>query len=185
MVKRCILLAVATLFFSFQVFVNSASAGFFDFFSFPKFGNSATSSSSSSRTEIPEAVRTLPKNAEGDTVVVSGKNYKNGKQEFRNVCSQCHLEGITKTDFNVGLDMETLALAYPPRNNIASLIDYMKNPTSYDGEVDISELHPSKESEDIFREMRNLTEDDLYDIATFILIEPKVNFKWGQGKTIR
>lgn len=162
MVKRCILLAVATVFFAFQVFVNTASA-----------------------LEIPEAARTLPLNAEGETVVVTVKDYKQGKKQFTNVCSQCHLEGITKTDFNVGLDMESLDLATPPRNNIASLIDYMKNPTSYDGEIDISELHPSIKSADIFAEMRNLTEDDLYALASFILIEPKVNAKWGQGKTIR
>ena len=162
MVKRFILLAVATVFFAFQLFVNSASA-----------------------LKIPKAKLTVPLNADGETVVVKQKNYKLGKKEFTNVCSQCHLEGITKTDFNVGLDMESLNGAYPPRNNIESLIDYMKNPTSYDGENDISELHPSKKSQDIFREMRNLTEDDLYNLASFILIEPKVNKKWGGGKTIR
>lgn len=61
----------------------------------------------------------------------------------------------------------------------------MKEPTSYDGELDISELHPSKKSADIFAEMRNLTEDDLYSIASFMLVEPKINYKWGGGKTIR
>lgn len=162
MVKKCILLAVATVFFAFQVFVNSASA-----------------------IQLSQEVRTLPLNAEGETVVVSEKEVEKGKRLFINVCSQCHLEGITKTDFNVGLDPESLALATPPRNNIESLIDYMKNPTSYDGELDISELHPSMKSADIFAEMRNLTEDDLYSIASFMLVEPKINYKWGGGKTIR
>jgi photosystem II cytochrome c550 len=162
MVKKCILLAVATVFFAFQVFVNSASA-----------------------IQLSQEVRTLPLNAEGETVVVAEKEVEKGKRLFINVCSQCHLEGITKTDFNVGLDPESLALATPPRNNIESLIDYMKNPTSYDGEFDISELHPSMKSADIFAEMRNLTEDDLYSIASFMLVEPKINYKWGGGKTIR
>jgi photosystem II cytochrome c550 len=162
MVKRCILLAVATVFFAFQVFVNSASA-----------------------VQLSQEVRTLPSNAQGDTVVVTEKEFVKGKRLFNNVCSQCHLEGITKTDFNVGLDPESLDLATPPRNNIESLIDYMKNPTSYDGEYDISELHPSMKSADIFAEMRNLTEDDLYAIATFMLVKPKVDEKWGGGKTIR
>lgn len=162
MVKRCILLAVATVFFAFQVFVNSAAA-----------------------VQLSQEVRTLPLNAAGDTVVVAAKQVEKGKRLFINVCAQCHLEGITKTDYNVGLDPESLALATPPRNNIESLIDYMKNPTSYDGEYDISEFHPSMKSADIFAEMRNLTEDDLYAIASFMLVEPKVNFKWGGGKTIR
>lgn len=162
MVKRCILLAVATVFFAFQVFVNSAAA-----------------------VQLSQEVRTLPLNAAGDTVVVAAKQVEKGKRLFISVCAQCHLEGITKTDYNVGLDPESLALATPPRNNIESLIDYMKNPTSYDGEYDISEFHPSMKSADIFAEMRNLTEDDLYAIASFMLVEPKVNFKWGGGKTIR
>jgi photosystem II cytochrome c550 len=162
MVKKCILLAVATVFFAFQVFVNSASA-----------------------IQLSQEVRTLPLNAEGETVVVTEKEVEKGKRLFINVCSQCHLEGITKTDFNVGLDPESLALATPPRNNLESLIDYMKNPTSYDGEFDISEYHPSMKSADIFAEMRNLTEDDLYSIASFMLVEPKINYKWGGGKTIR
>ncbi len=162
MVKRCILLAVATVFFAFQVFVNSASA-----------------------IQLSQEVRTLPLNAAGDTVVITEKDFIKGQRLFTQVCSQCHLEGITKTDFNVGLDAESLALATPPRNNIESLIDYMKNPTSYDGEYDISELHPSMKSADIFAEMRNLTEDDLYDLASFMLVKPKVDEKWGGGKTIR
>ncbi|KOR34684.1 MULTISPECIES: photosystem II cytochrome c-550 [Planktothricoides] len=162
MVKRCIMVAVATVFFAFQVFVNSASA-----------------------VQLSTEVRTLPLNATGDTVVVTEKEVEKGKRLFINVCSQCHLEGVTKTDFNVGLDPESLALATPPRNNIESLIDYMKNPTSYDGEYDISEIHPSMKSADIFAEMRNLTEDDLYAIASFMLVEPKVNVKWGGGKTVR
>jgi photosystem II cytochrome c550 len=59
----------------------------------------------------------------------------------------------------------------------------MKNPTTYDGEEEISELHPSLKSADIFTEMRNLTEDDLVAIAGHILLQPKiVGDKWGGGK---
>ena len=62
----------------------------------------------------------------------------------------------------------------------------MKNPTSYDGFEEIYELHPSLKSADIYPEMRNLTEDDLYSLAGFMLIEPKVKGKqWGGGKIFR
>lgn len=62
-------------------------------------------------------------------------------------------------------------------------MDYIKNPTTYDGEYEISELHPSIKSADIFTEMRNLTDDDLKAIAGYILVQPKViGIKWGGGK---
>jgi photosystem II cytochrome c550 len=59
----------------------------------------------------------------------------------------------------------------------------MKNPTSYDGEIDIKELHPNTKRSDIYPEMRNLTEEDLEAIAAHILIQPKVRGRqWGGGK---
>ena len=62
----------------------------------------------------------------------------------------------------------------------------MKNPTTYDGFTEISELHPSIKSADIFAEMRNLTDDDLYAIAGYILIQPKImGTQWGGGKAYR
>ncbi|MFM6308476.1 MAG: cytochrome c-550, partial [Dolichospermum sp.] len=90
---------------------------------------------------------------------------------------------VTKTNHNVGLEPAALAGAVPNRNNIEGLVDYMKNPTTYDGVTEISEIHPSIKSQDIFKVMRNLTEEDLKAIAGHILLEPKVvGTKWGGGK---
>ena len=49
---------------------------------------------------------------------------------------------LQKTNPNVGLDTEGLTLATPTRNCIAGLVDYMKNPTTYDGFESIAEVHP-------------------------------------------
>jgi len=93
------------------------------------------------------------------------------------------LGGVTKTNPNVGLDMEALSLATPARNTIESLVDYMKNPTTFDGLESIAEIHPSIKSADIFPKVRTLTEDDLFAIAGHILLQPKiVAEKWGGGK---
>jgi photosystem II cytochrome c550 len=160
MLKRYLWLAVATVFFAFQVFVQGASAA-----------------------ELDKATRTVPLNNQGDTTVLSLKQVKEGKRLFQYACAQCHVGGVTKTDPNVGLDPEALSLATPPRNSIQSLVDYMKDPTSYDGTQSIAELHPSLKSKDTFPEMRNLTEDDLVAIAGHILLQPKiVGDKWGGGK---
>jgi photosystem II cytochrome c550 len=138
---------------------------------------------SASAVQLDQAKRTVTLNESGETTVVSLKQLKEGKRLYNNTCSQCHPGGITKTNQNIGLDPETLALATPNRNNIEGLVDYLKNPTTYDGEEEISELHPSTKSADIFTEMRNLTDDDLEAIAGYILVQPKVDpIRWGGGK---
>ena len=132
--------------------------------------------------ELDEATRTLPLNS-SKTVTLSLEQVKKGKRLFINTCSICHTGGVTKTNPNVGLDTEALSLAVPARNTIEGLVDYMKNPTTFDGLESIAEVHPSIKSADIFPRMRSLTEDDLFAIAGHILLQPKiVAEKWGGGK---
>jgi len=160
MFRRLIGVFVVTILLTLQLLVGSATA-----------------------IELDEATRTVPLNAQGDTVVLSLEQVKEGKRLFNYACAQCHAGGVTKTNQNVGLEPEALAGALPNRNNIEGLVDYMKNPTTYDGVIEISELHPSIKSADTFPVMRNLTEEDLKAIAGHILLQPKVvGIKWGGGK---
>ena len=133
-------------------------------------------STSVNAVELDEAIRTIPVNDKGKTVTLSLEEVKRGKRLFNASCSQCHIGGITKTNPNVGLDPEALSLATPSRDNIDSLVDYMKNPTSYDGLESIAEIHPSIKSADIYPKMRSLSEEDLYAIAGHILLQPKIYF---------
>jgi photosystem II cytochrome c550 len=133
--------------------------------------------------ELDEATRTVVLDKTGKTITLTPEQIKKGKRLFNASCSVCHTGGITKTNPNVGLDPEALSLATPARNNILSLIDYMKNPTTFDGLESIAEIHPSIQSADIFPKMRNLSEEDLYSIAGHILVQPQiVSEKWGGGK---
>jgi photosystem II cytochrome c550 len=133
--------------------------------------------------ELDEDIRTVPLNANGGTVVLTTEQVKRGKRLFNNVCAQCHNGGITRTNPNLGLDPEALSLATPARDNINALIDYAKNPTSFDGADQISEIHPSLRSADIFPKMRSVTDEDLFAISGHILLQPKViGEKWGGGK---
>ena len=138
--------------------------------------------SSSWAIDLDEASRTVQLSAT-KSVTLTPEQVKRGKRLFINSCSVCHTGGITKTNPNVGLDTEALTLATPQRNTIEGLVDYMKNPTTFDGLESIAEIHPSIKSADIFPKMRSLTEDDLYAIAGHILVQPKiVAEKWGGGK---
>jgi len=138
--------------------------------------------SSSWAIDLDEASRTVQLSTT-KSVTLTPEQVKRGKRLFISSCSVCHTGGITKTNPNVGLDTEALTLATPQRNTIEGLVDYMKNPTTFDGLESIAEIHPSIKSADIFPKMRTLTEDDLYAIAGHILVQPKiVAEKWGGGK---
>jgi photosystem II cytochrome c550 len=133
--------------------------------------------------DLDEATRTVVKDSSGTTVVLTPEQVKRGKRLFNATCGACHVGGMTKTNPNVGLDPEGLSLATPRRDSIDALVDYLKNPTSYDGLDSIAEVHPSIKSADLYPRMRSVTDDDLYAIAGHILLQPKIiTEKWGGGK---
>jgi len=138
---------------------------------------------SASAIDLDEATRTVVVDSAGNTTVLTPEQVKRGKRLFNATCGACHLGGITKTNPNIGLDPEALGLATPRRDNIAALVDFMKNPTTYDGLESIAEVHPSIKSADIYPRMRAVTDEDLYSIAGHIMLQPKiVTEKWGGGK---
>ena len=133
--------------------------------------------------DLDEATRTVAIDSSGSTTVLTPEQVKRGKRLFNATCGACHVGGITKTNPNVGLDPEALSFATPRRDNISSLVDFMKNPTTYDGLDSIAEVHPSIKSADIYPRMRSLTDDDLFSIAGHIMLSPKIlSEKWGGGK---
>jgi photosystem II cytochrome c550 len=147
------------------------------------FGGFSFFAATASAIDLDEATRTVVADSSGKTVVLTPEQVKRGKRLFNATCGACHVGGITKTNPNIGLDPEALSLATPRRDNIAALVDYLKNPTSYDGLESIAETHPSIKSADIYPRMRSLTDEDLYAIAGHIMLSPKIaSEKWGGGK---
>ena len=133
--------------------------------------------------DLDEATRTVVQDSAGKTAVLTPEQVKRGKRLFNATCGACHLGGITKTNPNVGLDPGALSLATPRRDSIDGLVDFLKNPTTYDGLESIAEVHPSIKSADIYPRMRSVTDDDLTAIAGHILLQPKIiTEKWGGGK---
>ena len=160
MLKKYLKLCSVILFCVFNLFITTASA-----------------------IDLDEATRTVTVDSSGTTTVLTPEQVKRGKRLFNATCGACHLGGITKTNPNVGLDPEALSFATPRRDNINSLVDFMKNPTTYDGLDSIAEVHPSIKSADIYPRMRSLTDEDLYSIAGHIMLSPKIlSEKWGGGK---
>lgn len=146
-------------------------------------GVACLSATSAYAIDLDDATRTVALDGSGKTIVLTPEQVKRGKRLFNSSCGACHTGGITKTNPNVGLDSEALSFATPARDSVASLVDYMNNPTTYDGLESIAEIHPSILSADIFPKMRALTDDDMFAIAGHILLQPRiVSEKWGGGK---
>jgi len=119
----------------------------------------------------------------GTTVTLTKEQLGRGKRLFLSACSNCHVGGISKPNPNVGLEMEALAGALPARDNIAGLVDYLNNPTTYDGLKDLSETHPCMSAADLWPKMRAMKQKDLVDISSYILYMGNViSERWGGGK---
>ena len=160
MLKRLLLTVVATLLFVFQLNISSANA-----------------------LELTEEARTVQYNDGGDEIVLSLQQVKKGERVFVDDCTYCHKSGTTKTNPNVNLSAQSLANAEPAKDNIAGIVEYMKNPTTYDGDNYIYEFHPNTTRSDLFPMMRNLTDEDLEAVAGYILIQPEIRgTMWGGGK---
>lgn len=135
-------------------------------------------------TELREADRTVNL-SESETVVLSDAQVAKGERLFYSTCSQCHNSGRTKGNPNVSLSAYDLEGADPRRDNILAMVDFLKNPTSYDSEVDLEQLHPNTTRADIWNIMRNYNEEDLQNVAGFVLVQTNVRGDyWGGGKEI-
>lgn len=136
--------------------------------------------------QIDRATRTVPLNTSGDSVTLTIQQLANGQRKFNSSCAQCHVDGMTKTNPDVDLSPPTLAAATPDRDNLEGILDYIHDPTTYDGLSSLAELHPSTLRTDFFPRMRNLTDEDLTAIAGYILTQPAiVGEQWGGGKPKR
>lgn len=117
------------------------------------------------------------------TITLSIGQLKRGKYFFSNACAACHVGGITKPDPNIGLDIQALHKSVPRRNYIFGIVSFLRNPKSYDGRIDISELHPCTRKGYYYPKMRNLTKANLIEIAGYILFEAQIlGQRWGGGK---
>ena len=156
MVKRLLGVAVAVVLFVFQFQPDNAAA-----------------------LELDEATRTVTLNEAGETVVLSSQEITQGQRLFNLECTQCHLQGKTKTNNNVSLGLEDMDGAEPPRTNVLALVEYLKNPMSYDDDYSLELEHPNTTRPDVFPELKDFSDDDLFDISGYMLVAPKLDDRWG------
>ncbi|MFS8906713.1 photosystem II cytochrome c-550 [Synechococcus sp. O70.2] len=118
-----------------------------------------------------------------ETITFTEAQLARGKQLFNKTCAQCHVGGQTLPNPDVTLKLADLAGATPPRDNVLAIVDYIKNPVTYDGVESLVEYHPNTQLLSEYPRLRNLTEEDLKLIAGYILVQAKTVPGWGGTKS--
>lgn len=72
-------------------------------------------------------------NGQGETRLFSVEDLSAGKRLFENNCLNCHVGGATLPDPMTSLSLKDLKGATPPRDNVSSLVAFLREPRSYDG----------------------------------------------------
>ena len=110
-------------------------------------------------------------NADGETQLFSPEELSEGKQSFDNNCKNCHVGGATLPNPVQSLSLKNLRGATPSRDNVASLIEFQREPTIYDGS-DVSFW--CRQVPDTW-----LPDQELAKLEAFILRAAEVARGWG------
>lgn len=110
-------------------------------------------------------------NPSGETRLFSPDDLYEGKRLFMDHCINCHVGGSTLPSPTISLSEEALHGATPPRDNLDSLIAYMREPMSYDGSEPIYWCREVTE--------RWMPQETIEKLAAFILRAANVAPGWG------
>lgn len=113
----------------------------------------------------------IPLNEQGETTEFTPEALSNGKQLFGDNCLSCHVGGSTLPNPAISLSKEALAGATPPRDNLENLIDYFRQPMTYDG---TAELYGCRQITE-----RWMSQPQVEDLGAFILRAAEKAPGWG------
>lgn len=110
-------------------------------------------------------------NQQGESRSFTAEDLSEGKRLFGENCKSCHVGGVTLPNPLVSLSLEDLKGATPPRNTIQGLVDFQREPLTYDGQ-------------DFGFGCRTVSErwigtEELEKLAAFILRAAEVAPGWG------
>ena len=110
-------------------------------------------------------------NEAGDSKLFNGEEISDGKRLFSDSCLNCHVGGATLPLPTVSLSMESLKGATPPRDNIHNLVEYFREPMTYDGSDYSFFCRQITE--------RWMSEEEVENLAAFILRAAEKAPGWG------
>jgi photosystem II cytochrome c550 len=109
--------------------------------------------------------------AQGQTQLFSAAELSAGKQFFEGNCKNCHVGGSTLPDPTVPLSLAALQQAMPPRDNVLSLVAFLRQPMTYDGTEATYSCREVPESW--------LSDQEADQVAAFILRSAQKAPGWG------
>lgn len=109
--------------------------------------------------------------SQAQTRLFSPQDLSVGKQLFEQNCISCHVGGATLPDPKVSLSLQTLKGANPPRDNITSLVSYLRQPTVYDGSTETYWCRQVPETW--------LSQQQVEKLAAFVLTAAQRASGWG------
>jgi photosystem II cytochrome c550 len=113
----------------------------------------------------------LEADEKGTTRSFSPAEVSQGKQLFATNCIGCHVGGSTLPDPLVSLSLEKLKGANLPRDNINSLVAYIRQPMTYDGSEETYSCREVPESW--------MSQEEVENLAAFILTAAQKAPGWG------
>lgn len=113
----------------------------------------------------------LEMDAQGDTRLFSADNLSTGKVLFEQNCLNCHVGGANLPDPSISLSLADLKGATPPRDNINSLVAYLREPMTYDGSEETFWCRQVPESW--------MSQPQIENLAAFILRAAQKAPGWG------
>jgi photosystem II cytochrome c550 len=113
----------------------------------------------------------LPLNQAGESRSFTASDLSVGKRLFEANCISCHVGGATLPNPLASLSLEDLKGATPPRNNITALVEFQREPLTYDGQDFGFGCRTVSE--------RWLTTGELENLAAFVLRAGEVAPGWG------
>ncbi|AGY58723.1 photosystem II cytochrome PsbV2 [Gloeobacter kilaueensis] len=114
----------------------------------------------------------LPADTKGNLQTFTPEDIFAGKKLFESNCQNCHVGGVTTPNPKVSLALAKLQGATPPRDNIQALVQYMRNPMSYDGKEEVPNC----------RKATYLKDDQLQNLAAFVLRAAQKAKGWGTAR---
>jgi photosystem II cytochrome c550 len=117
---------------------------------------------------------TLPLDDQGQTRSFSVEDLSQGKKIFENSCSNCHVGGTTLPNPPISLSLQVLAKATPSRDTVNRLVEFMRQPMTYDG----------SEEELLCRQVPEswLNQTQAENLAGFILRAAQIAPGWATEK---
>jgi len=108
---------------------------------------------------------------QGRTRLFSPDNLSDGKRLFEDSCKNCHVGGATLPDPLTSLSLADLKGANPARDNINSLVAFLRKPMTYDGSEETFWCRQVPESW--------MSQPQVENLAAFILRAAQQAPGWG------